>query len=396
MKVVQVSAGIVEIPALKGGAVEEHILKLSTELGKYCDVLIVDRFYEGGKNVLRFGEVEIRRIRARTVNIHPRVDHILNEMIFAKSLQDKDKLELFKDAEIIHAHNLYAGYSTLKIAKKIGAKFIYTCHNGMWCADDVNFYEKWIVRKLESKNMKESKVSIAVSENLRQNITRKGNVPENKIVTIYNGVDTNFFNPNINCEDIIEKYNLYDYFKIVFVGRIAPAKGIEYLIKALKELENYKIKALLVGPFKYMFQEGKRKSSYGESLLNLVKKYNLQDRVIFTDAIPRDELPKYYVAGDVFVLPSVYEAMAMVLVEAMACGVPVVVSNKASLPEIVGDAGYLVDLDENCVKEFAEKILKVLDRDRGIDEKALERSMMFSWEKTARETLKIYEEVLGC
>ncbi|MEG9195083.1 MAG: glycosyltransferase [Candidatus Methanoglobus sp.] len=92
---------------------------------------------------------------------------------------------------------------------------------------------------------------------------------------------------------------------------------------------------------------------------------------------------------------SEYEGFGLPILEAMACGIPVVASNSASIPEIVGKAGKLVDLnDEECVKEFAEAILQILESNIKIDRRALERSMEFDWEKTARETLEIYTEVL--
>lgn len=392
MKIVQISSGIVKIPPSKGGAVEEHILKLSTELSRYCSVSIVDRFYENEKNVYRIDGIKIKRIKARMMSAHPRINHILNEIIFARKL--RDNLEIFMDADVIHAHNLYTGYYALKIAKKVGAKFIYTCHNGMWCADRVNFYEKAIVRKLESKIMRESDISIAVSENLRRNIIQKGNVPENKIVTIYNGVDTDFFNPDVDCKDIIQKYDLEEYFTIVFVGRIAPAKGLEYLIKALQELKDKPIKALIVGPFKYMFQEGNGRSSYGEMLVNMVKKYNLQDRVFFTDAVPRSELPKYYVAGDVFVLPSIYEAMPMVLVEAMACGKPLIGSRVGGIPEIIREGVNGLLFEPKNYKELAKKISMLME-DENLRKEVGKKSRkiveeMFSWKKVAEKVFRIY------
>ena len=391
MRVIQVSSGVVKIPPLKGGAVEVHILKLSTELSKYCNVSIVDRLYKG-ENIYSIDGIKIERIKSRMLNVHPRINHILNEIIFARRLCSK--LEIFKDADIIHAHNLYTGLYALKIAKKIGAKFIYTCHNGMWCTNDVNLYEKAIVRKLESKIMSEADISIAVSENLRRNIIQKGRVPEEKIVTIYNGVDTSFFNPNVNCKDIVERYDLEGYFTVVFVGRIAPAKGIEYLIKALKELEDYRVKAILVGPFKYMFQEGKGKSKYAEYLFSLVEKYNLQDRVIFTDAVPRKDLPKYYAVGDVFVLPSIYEAMPMVLVEAMACGKPLIGSKVGGIPEVIeeGVNGFL--FEPKNYKDLAEKILMLIEDENlrikmgRIGRRTAEKE--YSWDIIANKLLNIY------
>ncbi|HIE36543.1 TPA: glycosyltransferase, partial [Candidatus Geothermarchaeota archaeon] len=270
MKVIQVSSGVVKIPPEKGGAVEEHIVKLSLNLKNYCDVKIVDRMYSSG-NIYRIDGVDILRIKVSFIYLHSRINHIINEFLYSKKLSTN----IFKDADIIHAHNVYVATSALKIARKVGAKFVYTCHNGMWCSDKVNLYEKYLIRRLESKIMREADVSIAVSQNLKENIIQKGNVPEEKLVVVYNGVDTNFFNPNIDCSDILTKYNLEDSFVVLFVGRVAPAKGLEYLIKAANLLKDQPIKFLIVGPFKYMFHEGNSTSNYAKLLLILVRRYDL-------------------------------------------------------------------------------------------------------------------------
>ena len=106
-------------------------------------------------------------------------------------------------------------------------------------------------------------------------------------------------------------------------------------------------------------------------------------------------MPKLFNSADVYLHTSEYEGFGLPILEAMACGIPVVASRRASIPEIVGKAGKLVDLnDEECVKEFAEAILQILDSNIKIDRLAFERSIEFSWEKTARETLEVYTEVL--
>ncbi len=394
MIVFQMSSGVVRIPPEVGGAVEEHIVKLSTHLKEYCDVRIVDRKY-CDRDPDTVGGIKIARVQANLINVHPRINHIINEFLYSKKLNPN----IFKDADIIHAHNAYVAASALKIARRVGAKFVYTCHNGMWCSDRVNLYEEYLIRRLESKVIKESNISIAVSQNLRENIIRKGKVPEDKLVTIYNGVDINFFNPNVDCNDIISKYNLEGDFIVLFVGRISPAKGLECLIKAANILKDQPIKFLIVGPFKYMFHEGDSTAKYAKLLLELVKKYNLKKRVMFTDAVPRSDLPKFYAACDVFVLPSVYEAMGMVLVEAMAAGKPIIGSRVGGIPEIIeeGKNGLLFGL--KSYEDLAEKILMLMENEKlknkmgRTSRRIVEK--IFSWRNISKKIFReIYLEVL--
>lgn len=123
--------------------------------------------------------------------------------------------------------------------------------------------------------------------------------------------------------------------------------------------------------------------------------HNLQNDVIFTGYISDGDLPALYNAADLFVYPSLYEGFGLPPLEAMACGCPVITSNTSSLHEVVGDAGIMVDPYD--VDRLADAMHKVLSND-GLREdmikKGLERAEMFSWEKTARETLKVYEEVI--
>jgi glycosyltransferase involved in cell wall biosynthesis len=129
------------------------------------------------------------------------------------------------------------------------------------------------------------------------------------------------------------------------------------------------------------------KAGYSEKLLG--------ENILNLGWIKEDDMPKLFNSADVYLHTSEYEGFGLPILEAMACGIPVVASRVASIPEIVGKAGKLVDLDdEECVKEFAEAILQILDSNIKIDRPTLERSMEFSWEKTARETLEVYTEVL--
>lgn len=118
------------------------------------------------------------------------------------------------------------------------------------------------------------------------------------------------------------------------------------------------------------------------------------DGITNTGWVPEAEMPILYNSADVFLHTSEYEGFGLPIVEAMSCGVPVVVSNKASMPEVVGSYGNMVDIDaDDAVTQFADKILSCIEK--GIDQEAIKQSEKFSWQKTARETLKVYECMIG-
>jgi len=212
---------------------------------------------------------------------------------------------------------------------------------------------------------------------------------QEKVVSIYNGVESSFqpINQPLLLAKIKDKYNLSIPF-ILYVGRQDPSKNIVGLIKTLGQLRKKIPEISLV-------ILGKKDERYFAPYLLLAEKFGLSDKIFFTGIIPDAELPLMYSLSSVFVFPSLYEGFGLPPLEAMACGCPVVCSNTSSLPEVVGDAGIMVD--PNNVDELANAIHRVLMDShlrKKMIEKGLERTKMFSWKKMAEETLKVYEEVL--
>ena len=132
-----------------------------------------------------------------------------------------------------------------------------------------------------------------------------------------------------------------------------------------------------------------------DNLETLAKKFEIEDSIKFLEYIDDQSLAKLYSAAEVYVDISLYEGFGLQVCEAMTCGVPVITSNVASLPEVVGDAGVLVDprdaegLASAMARVSTDSELRDLMR-----QKSLERARFFSWDKTARETLEIYNELL--
>ncbi|MGB9880037.1 MAG: glycosyltransferase family 4 protein, partial [Anaerolineae bacterium] len=122
----------------------------------------------------------------------------------------------------------------------------------------------------------------------------------------------------------------------------------------------------------------------------------IADRVVFTGYVPDEDLPALYSGADLFVFPSLYEGFGLPPLEAMACGTPVVCSKASSLPEVVGDAALMVDpYDVEALAEAMHRVLSDAVLREELRGKGLARAQQFTWEKAARETLAVYEEVLG-
>jgi len=138
---------------------------------------------------------------------------------------------------------------------------------------------------------------------------------------------------------------------------------------------------------------GKRAWLYDETLRAL-EDASLGDSVILTGYVPESDLPALYSGATCFVYPSIFEGFGLPPLEAMQCGTPVIIGNRTSLPEVVGDAAFAVDpFDVNAIAGAIEQILnKPALRDE-LRVRGLERAKMFDWHETARRTLRVYEQV---
>ncbi len=126
------------------------------------------------------------------------------------------------------------------------------------------------------------------------------------------------------------------------------------------------------------------KAGYGEALEG--------EGIISVGRIPEEEMPILFNASDAYLHTSEYEGFGLPLLEAMSCGVPVIASNNASIPEVVGDSGFLFNSRNLEISEISDEICRLIDC--GLDESAVERSNQFSWAKTAEDTLKVYEKLI--
>lgn len=210
-----------------------------------------------------------------------------------------------------------------------------------------------------------------------------------KITVAYPGYDDENYKvlEKSEVEKVLIKHGIWgDY--IIFIGTLQPRKNLERLIEAVANIEG--IKLVVVGKGKGLGKEG----WMYEEILKAPRKFNIGRRVIFTGFVEKGELVSLLNGAKAFVLPSLWEGFGIPIVEAMACGVPVIVSNVSSLPEVVGRAGLLVDpASSSQIEQAIRSVLADKKLGTKLSKSGLEQAKKFSWRKMAKETLKALENV---
>ena len=194
------------------------------------------------------------------------------------------------------------------------------------------------------------------------------------------GVDTEIFRPTGRSREPRQSLGLDpDVPVLLFIGRIEPLKGIDVLVRAAAQLDG-KFQLLVVG--------GDEKDAMRiHELHTLADELGILGKVVFADAVPHDELPRYYNAASICVVPCYYESFGLVALEAMACGVPVIASRVGGLKETVrdGQTGYLVPW--RCPEPFAERLDLLLTNEplrRSLGEEAREVAQRYRWPRDRR------------
>ncbi len=263
-------------------------------------------------------------------------------------------------------------------------KVIMTVHDMIHLISGKSIHKLYYKHIVKRAMMKAAAV-ITVSEHSKSDIIKWIGIPEKKIHVTYNGIEERF-KPSLDKtspDEIKKGYGIPDRY-ILFVGNQKPHKNSIGTLKAFKmavEKERLPHYLILVGIKKDIIED--KNNGIGDEFNN---------RIICIDNLTDDDLIKLYQSADLFLLPSLYEGFGLPMLEAMACGVPVITSNRTSIPEVVGNAAVMVN-PEN-IDEIANAVCRVLqDENLKMDlvKKGLERAKVFSWKKMAEETVRLYE-----
>ncbi len=228
---------------------------------------------------------------------------------------------------------------------------------------------------------------IAVSEHTRSDLIRLYRLPPHKISVVYEAADPRFVpQPAEAVADILRRYGLPERY-LLFVGTIEPRKNLPRLLSAFERLYAQRLTDALV-------IVGKRGWLYDDFFAAL-ERSPARAAVLMPGFVPDDDLPALYTGAQALALPSLYEGFGLPALEAMATGTPVVCSDRASLPEIVGDAGVLVNpLDVDAISDGLRRVLCEPDLRSQLRERGLAQASRFSWDESARQTLAVYRKLL--
>jgi D-inositol-3-phosphate glycosyltransferase len=231
---------------------------------------------------------------------------------------------------------------------------------------------------------------ICASEGEKELLGSLYGVPASRVTVVPLGVDTDVFQP-ADKASARRELGLPPKERIVlFVGRIEPLKGIDVLLRAVSHIDG-RFRVLVIGG------DGKDIARKSE-LATLAAELRIADKITFLDAVPHSELPLYYNAADVCVVPSYYESFGLVAVEAMACGIPVIASRVGGLKDTVrdGQTGYLVPW--LCPEPFAERLELLLTNETlrlSLGREARLAAERYHWSEVAARVEDVYHDLVS-
>ncbi|MBW2301676.1 MAG: glycosyltransferase family 4 protein [Deltaproteobacteria bacterium] len=339
-------------------------------------------FYPSALQKLCYGAGILSNIKKSPILVFQVPGLLLAEGIFASLVLRKKK------ADVLHAHwSVPQGMVGALCKRLLGMKLVVSVHGSdvFWLNHTLlGKINRWIIDYADA---------CTVNSKATQDLVRKiSNRDDIEIIPM--GVDVDLFE-NVKRNKRRTKRLPRERKTVLFVGRLIEVKGVEYLIRAVPKILaiHPDLELLIIG-------SGPEKSR----LVKLAEILNVQDSVVFKKEIPQEELPDYYCVADVVVLPSIHtrkgetEGLGVVLLEAMACGVPVVGSNVGGIPDIIkhGETGLLAA--EKDPEDLADKILKLVD-DKRLRKRVIENGLKlvrenFSWDVIAEKFLQVYREVM--
>ena len=302
-------------------------------------------------------------------------------------------LSSFEKFDVVHSQYHPAIFAGNLAKKTLGKPHVFTYHGfapvGIW--RNIGQRIKMVDHRIGtffSLRLGVDRI-ITVSRFLKEELVDSYKFDGDMIRVIYNCINTERFNPNIEGDGIRRRYGLENVPVVLYLGRLAPYKGVHHLIRAIPLIlrERPDVKFLIAGSRRY-------------DMLNLpgmAESLGIKDSVIFTGFIADKLVPKFYACCDIFCYPSLWEGFGLPVAEAGATGKPVVAFRTSAIPEVVenGKTGLLVEQDHT---KLADAIINLLEDEkmrRGMGREARVRiSGLFSRRKMVEKTLEVYKEVL--
>lgn len=287
-------------------------------------------------------------------------------------------LKCWDSYDIVHAHS-HLFFSTVLCAfsRKFRSTPLVITNHGLISQTAPQWLQKLYLPTIGRWIFRTADAVICYTETERDQVVDLGVLPE-KVHVIHNGIDTSTFVPS-NSTPLKEQ--------ILWIGRFTPGKGVEYLLEGFekfsREFPDYTLVMVGRGPLKDNFVE-------------MIQEMDLEGKVILRDFIPNGDLPRLYQESTLFVLPSLEEGVPRTILEAMACGKPVVCTALPQLVDIVSGCGRLIPTgNARAVADAMSELISDPDLARDLGQSARVKVVSeFSWDDTVAKTLELYASLV--
>jgi glycosyltransferase involved in cell wall biosynthesis len=289
----------------------------------------------------------------------------------------------------IHAYRTFQNIIVTHYANKYNVPYVFQAEGSL-----VTFFQKGLQKKIFDviwgNTMIKNATKVIASSQMEADQYKKLGIPDKKIVITPFGIDLSKFQRLPSPGKFRKKYGIDDNHKIIlFLARLNKIKGIDFLLDEFTEISNVdsNVQLFIVGP----------DDGYLNHTNDLIEKFGINNKVHITGPLYGDEKLEAYIDADVYVLPSYHEDFGLTVLEAMACGTPVIVTDQCGTAEIVkNQAGYVVPLEKNQLKSA---ILNILNDDN-IRQKFSEtgKSLVhekYNWGKIAEQLESVYLECMN-
>lgn len=374
--------------SVTAGGLNIYVKELSRSLGKLG--VKVDIFTQ----VVQGNDEEITELDegVRVINIPGCSLKVAKEDLYSYLPIFADKVKSFVSSsgveyDILHSHYWLSGLAGLILAKNFSIPHVTMFHTvGRLKQKAFTGQQESPLRLyMEKEIISETDAITVATENERNQLLQLFKVEPNKIRVIPGGVDLSHFN-KLNKNESRKKLSLgIDHQTILFVGRLDPFKGTYTLLKSVSEMVT-KPQVLLIGG-------SGEKDTEVQNLKKYASQLSILDQITFIRAVPQSDLPLYYSAADVTVVPSYYESFGLVAIESLACGTPVVAANVGGLPLSIQDGFNGILTSEVTSEHFANALDKLLQNEtllKSLAENARISVIKYSWKEAASRAVKLY------
>ena len=296
------------------------------------------------------------------------------------------------DYDLVHSHYWLSGHVGQVLKTEWQVPHVVMFHTLAEAKNRHHFSEREPAYRVEGERIVAGEADriICASDGEKEMLVEMYGASPSRVNIVPCGVDTLRFRPMKKARVRCKLGMPEDEPVVLFVGRIEPLKGIDVLIRAAAQIES---------PFRLVIVGGDGKDAGRiRDLKEIASEVGVGNRVTFLDAVPHRDLPLYYNAADICVVPSYYESFGLVAVEAMACGTPVIASRVGGLKETVldGRTGYLVPW--RCPEPFAERLELLLSNEplrRSMGREARLAAERFRWSEVAAKVEDVYHDLVS-